>query len=136
MKFEDPVDPTWAIRVCDAYPTYEKLAFAGMGRTGWADTAPYPQQLMQTEMEEVRALCVFDVQSKVEICARTPDPEKYVGPCFGDIGSPLLVLESGRNAGCVYGLTSWVYKFCNGDTAFTRLTAYTEWISHNAENNQ
>ena len=58
-----------------------------------------------------------------------------VNMCHGDSGGPLIVWNDNKSrwaqVGVASWMTDWFEKFCNANGVYTRVSAYTDWITGN-----
>ncbi len=121
------------LKICQKSYIDSELAACGMGMTVYDDPTSNPDVLQEVQLKELKkgncdpVLEFFDAWSpSTQICTASVRPGK--GVCMGDSGGALFPL-SGDTAQCLYGITSFVARGCQKQAVFTRVSAFSEWIS-------
>jgi len=105
------------------------IAVCGMGRTIWNDSdSADPPQLKETKLQEKSSCNEFDFDKNTQICLGIMKGQRYSGACNGDSGGPAFPLSSSGQPICVYGMVSYGQTQCDGNTVYTRVSAYRNWI--------
>jgi len=120
------------------------IAVCGFGETIGEDVHSDPAQLKETQIQEIvtSGSCGYDYifNKDLQICMDSIPGRAFSGPCNGDSGGPAFTLNQDHHQPeCVYGTVSFgANKYgptCDGETVFTRVPAFYDWIKNQTVNN-
>jgi len=130
LKLSQSVSPSRILPMCTKSYSNYTIAVCGMGRTIWNDSdSADPPQLKETKLQEQSSCNEFDFDKNTQICLGIMKGQSYSGACNGDSGGPAFPLSpSSGQPICVYGMVSYGQTQCDGNTVYTRVSAYRNWI--------
>jgi len=133
LKLSQPVSSSKVIPMCrESYSNYT-IAVCGMGDSDWLHPNKDKTQLQETQLQEKNP-CLDkygqfpDFDNNTQICL---GPIRNQGPsstCSGDAGGPAYPLSTSGQPLCVYGIVSYFRYHCDGNSLYTRVPYYYDWI--------